>query len=611
MRYLQFLFFLLFFQTIASAQQAEILGLNFFQENEVSKLEVVLNSNNVEANRFHVSEDKQIILDLENVNATDRVMRAFDTSEFSGSVVFVSAYRKPGSQNDIRVALQLRDNVRSVIKRSPNRIILEIENRFGAFSREAVMTQETGAIAATSSDPVDSSGRVHIPRSESVEDILENLTLSGRKRYVGRRITLNVRNVSVQEILKMIAEASGFNIITTQEINVLPPLTLNLTNIPWDQALDTVLGLNRLVATKNGMILMVTTLAKATQDAEEAARARSLAEREEPLVTKVFPISYANTEDLAGIMEDYLTLERGKISIDERTNSLIVKDTVDVMERIRRIIEALDLQTPQVLIESKIVEVTENYSKRIGLEQGLNFGYDPIGDKGSGISPGFVGDPSAPVGANSGPGFSFSSAPAIGDGARSFFGLQVTKFNRLLNLDFTLQLLETESKAKIVASPRVITQNKKRAIISSTDTTSYSVTSGFAGEQNQTFEQDSAELSLAVTPQVTNEGSISLDIELQKEQFGTRPSDGAPPDKQSREITTNVLVDNGATIVLGGIYNFEVTEGHSGVPFLKDVPLIGWLFRTPHNPSTRKNELVIFMTPRVINQEEAGISDRG
>lgn len=594
---------------LAAQAPAEILGINFSQQNEVSRLEVVLNSNNVDAERFHVTEDKQIILDLANVTATERVMRAFDTSEFSGSVVFVSAYKKPGSQSDIRLALQLRDNVRSVLKRETNRVVLEVENRFGAFTQDTIQANETGkdALVAATPSPGDPS-RINIPKSESVEDILENLTLSGRKRYVGRRITINVRNVSVAEILKMIAEASGFNIITTSEIGNLPPLTLNLTNIPWDQALDTILGLNKLVATKNGMILMITSLEKATEDAEAAAKAKSLAEKEEPLVTKVFPISYANTEDLKTIIEDYLTEERGRIAMDERTNSLIVKDTVDVMERVRRIIEALDLQTPQVLIESKIVEVTENYSKELGLRQGLGFGYDPVGNN-SDPAITTVGSPTQD-GEVGGPGFSFNSAPAGGQSTRTFLGLTISRFSRLVNLSFELQLLETESKAKIIASPKVITQNKKKAVITSRDTTSYTRSEGTGEDRVETFEQDSATLSLSVTPQVTNEGSISMDIELTKEQFGDVPSPGAPPNKQSREITTNVLVDNGSTIVLGGIYNFETRENHSGVPFLKDVPLVGWLFRTPHNPTTAKNELVIFMTPRVINQEEAGLVDR-
>jgi type IV pilus assembly protein PilQ len=590
---------------------SELLGINFQQKSEISELELVFDNNSVIADKFQVVEDKQILIDVKDVKASERVIRAFDTSEFSGAAVFVSAYKKPGTENDLRIAIQLRDNVRSNLKRLPNRIILEIENRFGAFTEASGKGESSFQEKIAQTERVESS-KLLVPRSDSVVDILENLTLSGRKKYIGKKISFNVKNVSVEDILRFIAEASGFNIIIGNEIRDLNPLTLNMTSVPWDQALDTILGLNKLVAKKNGNILMVSTLEKATEDQRLEMEAKRLVVEEEPLVTKIFPISFSSIKDLEKIVKEYSTKVRGKISLDERTNSLIVKDTVEVIERIRKIIEVLDTQTPQVLIESKIVEVSEAFSKEIGLQNGINFGYDPVGAVGN-AAPSIVGA-TLNSGTDAGPGFSFSSAPSTGDGARSLFGLTVTRFNRLLNLNFSLQLLENESKGKIVASPKVITQNKKKAKLTTKDSTSFvkRVTSsgGDGGNGEITFELIDAVLTLEVTPQVTNEGSISLDILIEKEQFGTRPSASAPPDKATRGVETSILVDNGSTVVLGGIYNYEELEAHSGVPFLKDIPLIGWLFRTAYAPSTRKNEMIIFLTPRIINQEEAGIVDR-
>lgn len=594
--------------TVSSSVHATTLEqINFKLKDEVAKLELNFDTNEAQAKKFHVTEDKQIILDLKNVQATDRVIRAFDTSEFSGSIVFVSAYRKSSSPNDLRIAIQLRDNVRSILKREPNKIILEVESRFGVFSQRALEENKTydEKIDLSTEENI---GKLSIPKSDSVEDILENLTLSGRKKYIGKKITFNIKDLGVSDILNMIADASGFNIILTDEVKSLPPLSLNLTNIPWDQALDTILGLNKLVAKKNGVILMVTTFEKAAEEQKKEIAQKRLTEKEVPLVTKVFPISYATTKELIEVLQNYVT-ERGTLNEDVRTNSLIVKDTADTIERIKKIVDVLDTQTPQVLIESKIVEVNESYKKEIGLQNGVNFGYDPIGQIGDSAASVVGEDVSA--GSNGGPGFSFSSAPSTGDGARSLFGLTVSRFNRLLNLSFTLQLLETESKGKIVASPKVITQNKKKAVISTKETTSFSKsisTSGTASEV--TFEEAEASLSLEVTPQVTNEGSISLELDLLKQQFGTRPSAAAPPDKQERRVTTNVLVDNGSTIVIGGVYNYEKRESHSGVPFLKDIPLVGWLFRTPYAPEVIKQELLIFLTPRIVNQEEAGLSER-
>ncbi|OUR93065.1 hypothetical protein A9Q84_21415 [Halobacteriovorax marinus] len=580
--------------------------INYKLKDEVALIELTFDNNIAKAKKFHVTEDKQIIIDLKGVQSTDRVIRAFDTSEFSGSIVFVSAYRKTSNPEDLRIAIQLRDNVRSILKREPNKIILEVESRFGVFSQRTIDDNKSYEEKITKE--VAEVGKLSIPKSDSVEDILENLTLSGRKKYIGKKITFNIKDLPVADILNMIADASGFNIIITDEINTKPPLSLNLTNIPWDQALDTILGLNKLVARKNGVILMVTTYEKAAEEQKKEYEARKLKEKEVPLVTKVFPISYATTKEMLDILKDYIT-KRGKLNHDVRTNSLIVKDTADTIERIRKIVEVLDTQTPQVLIESKIVEVNESYKKEIGLQNGLNFGYDPIGQVGP-AQPSVIGSDII-SGTNAGPGFSFSSAPSTGDGARSLFGLTVTRFNRLLNLSFSLQLLESESKGKIVASPKVITQNKKKAVIATTDTTSFSKSvSQDATSSEITFESVEASLQLEVTPQVTNEGSISLEINLTKEQFGTRPSAAAPPDKQKRSVITNVLVDNGSTIVIGGVYNYEKRESHSGIPFIKDIPLIGWLFRTPYAPEVIKQELLIFITPRIVNQEEAGIVEK-
>ena len=585
---------------------AELISVNFQQTKEVSELELYFDDNNIQANKFQVTEDKQIIVDLKNVTARDKVIRGFDTSEFSGSIVYVSAYTKPGSKGDLRIALQLRDNVRSVLKRKPNRLVLEIENRFGAFS-QAKIDDFSSFKEKVAQNQNDVKG-LNIPKSESLEDILENLTLSGRKKYIGKRVSINVKNVEVEEILNLLSEASGFNIILTEEVNKLPPLTLNLTNVPWDQVLDTILNLNKLVASKNGVILMITTLEKATADKKLDAEAKRLAKKEEPLVTKVFPISFTKTKDLTEILKEYSTEKRGTMSADNRTNSIIVKDVPVVIEKMRKIIEVLDTQTPQVMIEAKIVEVSEEYSKSIGLTNGVNFGYDPIGSA-SGVATDVGSDPSA--GFDGGPGFSFSTASLSATSA--VFGLAIKRFGRVTDLAFNLEMIEREAKGKIIASPKVITENKIEAKISTSDERYFVITptatDGTPGVPS--FEKIEATLELTVTPQITNEGSISLDIKLKKEQFGAQTTNSAPPPKQSRDVQTQVLVDNGSTIVIGGIYNFNKTESHQGVPFLKDIPLIGWLFRTPQNPSISKNELIIFITPRIINQEEAGLIDKG
>lgn len=584
-------FFLLSLTLAFSISAQEIKNVSFVQEGEVSKLVIETDKANVFAERFHVTEDKQIILDLKNIKVSPKLLRGIDTSEFPGSTVYVSGYKKPGTTSDIRFAVQLRDNVRSILEVNDTKIVLNIENRFGVFSKNKVQSSENNSLSGN--EKIEDTVGINVPKSNSLEDILENLTLSGPKKYIGKRISINVREIPVSDLLNMIADTSGFNIIVDQAVNTLPPLTLTLTNVPWDQALDTVMGLSKLVARKNTNILIVKTLSTATREKEEELAAQKLKEGLEPLVTRVFLINYATLTEMDKIVKDYITKDRGSTQLDERTNSLIVKDTVDSIERIKKIIETLDTQTPQILIEAKIVEANEAYSKRIGLSRGISFGYDPVVD---------------PIPAAVGPGFSFSTAPT--GASPSVAGLTIGFYKRLLNLDMNLQLMESESKGRIISSPRVVTQNKKPATINSTETTSFANSTLTQAGAQGSFTDVSANLTLTVTPQVTNDGSISMQIGLVKSSFGTRPAPGAPPNRTTRNITTNVLAENGSTVVLGGLYQNTFSEAIAGIPFLKDLPLIGWLFRTPRAPDTTKNELIIFLTPRILNQDEAGLSEK-
>jgi type IV pilus assembly protein PilQ len=570
----------------------EIKSVNFVQEGEVSKLIIEADREDIISERFHVTEDKQIILDLKNVKVSPRWLRGIDTSEFPGSTVFISGYRKPGTKSDIRFAIQLRDNVRSILETKGKNIVLNIENRFGVFSQAKIRTSEN--VNLKTGETVQDIVGLNVPRSNSIEDILQNLTLSGPKKYIGKRISINVREIPVPDLLNMIADTSGFNIIIDQDVSKASPLTLTLTNVPWDQALDTVMNLSKLVAQKNANILVVKTIATATKEREAEIASAKLKEGLEPLVTRVFLINYATLADIQKIIADYITKDRGAIQLDERTNSLIVKDTVDSIERIKKIVETLDTQTPQILIEAKIVEANESYSKRIGLSRGISFGYDPVVD---------------PVPSPAGPGFSFSTAPSRD--SPGVAGMTIGIYRRLLNLDLNLQLMESESKGRIISTPKIVTQNKKAATIASSEQTSFAVTTLATAQApaQTTFQSVSADLNLSVTPQVTNDGAVSMQINLSKSAFTTRPSADAPPDQTRRNINTNVLVDNGSTVVIGGLYQTSSLETVSGIPFLKDLPLVGWLFRSPYAPDTNKNELIIFMTPRIMNQEEAGLSE--
>lgn len=587
-----FLFIVLVSTNLYAVDPATIRSVNFIQDGEVSKLIIDLDKDiNVDKNQ--IKEDKQIILDLQNVVADKKIFRGIDTSEFSGSATFVSPYKKPGSKNDIRFAIQLRDNVRSFVEKRKNRIILHIENRFGVFTRAKL--KKVNEKKEVVSEVTGEKEKIFIPKSTSLTDILDNLTQSGVKRYVGRKISINVSQIPYEQVIKMISDTSGFNIIIEDDVNNLSPLTISLTNLPWDQVLDTIMDLGELVAFKHGNILTIKTAASARAERQKELDEQSANKVLEPLVTKIFPISYATVTDISEILADYSTAGRGSIKEDARTTSIIVKDTVEVIERMKKIVEVLDKQTPQILIEAKIVEATESYEFKAGLgNNGISFGYNPLVASSS-------------LEASTG---TFTLNSVTSKTAPTLLNASVAVFKRLSNLNFALDLMESESKGRIISSPKIITENNKPATISNTSSKNFATQTQTDAGITTEITPISATVSLNVTPKVTNEGSINLQVNVAKSGFGTADSANELPPTTERSLETNVLVDNGSTVVLGGIYQTENEEASSGVPFLKDLPLVGWLFRSAYYPKKSRNELLIFITPRIINQEKAGLVNR-
>lgn len=580
------------FSTLANEK---ISSINFIQEGDISKFIIKL-SGSALVEKKHIKEDKMILLDIKNVSALKKVLRPIDTSEFKSSVTYISGYQSPTNKSDIRFTINLRDNVRSKVEYKNNNIVVSLENRFGVFDKMASKDNKnkiTGKYVDEAGNPLDPE-LINIPKSDSISDIIANIVKSGPKKYIGKKISLNVRNMPVTELLQILSEVSGFNIIVNKDVQKVSDLTLNMVDVPWDEVLDTVLGLSKLVAEKHSNILVVDTLSNATKQKEEELKEKLLSQKQEPLVTKVFPISYAKLEDLVKILQGYITEKRGSVTSDERTNNVIVQDTVEVIERIKRVVELLDTQTPQVLIEAKVVEAEENYGKKIGLrEDGLQLGFN-------------LGDASAPN-------FTISSAPGV-DTATA--GATMTADNggvgfspfSLARLAFNLELMEYNSEVKIISSPRVITENKKVAKISTGETRRIQVqVPNATGAQTNEVEEIEANLTLEVTPNITNDGSIAMNVKISKAGFADG-TDGI--NTNTRLVETNVLVDNGSTVVLGGVYSTEERKSQSGIPLLKDLPLLGWLFRTSYNPSTEKKELIVFITPRIINQEEAGLTGR-
>ncbi len=414
-------------------------------------------------------------------------------------------------------------------------------------------------------------------------------------QYVGRAISLNFQDIPVRTVLQIIADYNGFNLVTSD--SVTGNITLRLDGTPWDQALDIVLKVRGLDKRMDGNILMIAPSDELAAREAKELQALQQVEQLEPLMSEFLPINYAKAADIAALLNNKdatLLSARGNVAVDDRTNTLLVKDTATTIENVRRLLRRLDVPVKQVLIESRMVTVKDNVRDEIGLRWGFS---DQQNDRAwSGTAPG----------ANN---LAGGTVPSLTDrwnvnlpvaNPAGSIAFHVTKFADGTLLDLELSALEQENKGEIIASPRITTANQKKARIEQGTEIPYLEASS-SGATTVTFKK--AVLSLEVTPQITPDNKIILDLEITQDTRGETVSTGNGPAQaiDTQRIQTQVLVDNGATVVLGGIYQQQMTNTTSKVPVFGDIPYLGNLFKR-RNDFNEKTELLIFVTPKILTE---------
>ncbi|NOY53691.1 MAG: type IV pilus secretin PilQ [Deltaproteobacteria bacterium] len=424
------------------------------------------------------------------------------------------------------------------------------------------------------------------------------------RKYTGKKISLDLQDADVVNVLRLIADIGGVNIVFGSDVS--GKVTVNLKNIPWDQALDIVLMTNGLDKVRMGKIIRIARSETITEEANKRLAAMKASDKVEPLVTRIIPVNYSDIKTIkdSDLVKNILS-DRGKIDMDERTNTLIVYDIAKNVDKIEALVERLDTRIPQVLIEARIVEVTNDFSKELGIQWGFArahsgthtttnlFGGNTGSDAFYGLS-----DPSTGTAAISGGetlpvGFNVN-LPAGGEGGS--FGFNVGRFfsNSLYVLDARLSLAQSKNEAKVISSPRIMTIDNQKADVVQGEDIPYSTVS-----QNGTQIQFvKANLELIVTPHVTAENTLLLDVETHRDSAGTVGSSGAPPITRNTASTT-VLLNDGETTVIGGIYIIDKTKSRVGVPWLMDVPYLGKFFRRDKVTNSKK-ELLVFLTPKII-----------
>lgn len=401
-------------------------------------------------------------------------------------------------------------------------------------------------------------------------------------RYTGQKISLDFQNADINDVLRLIAEVSGLNIIAGSDVQ--GTITTRMVDVPWDQALDVILKVNGLSQEREGNIIRVAPTSRFIAERQERLQAQRTEDQVEPTLTQLVPVNYANARELQTNLERLLS-ERGSINIDTRTNTLIVTDTRQHLDDVLTLVERLDRQTPQVMIEARIVETTRNFLRDLGVQLGgsytettdVNFP-NRLAVAGSASETGnFLVDLPAAVGAGSGGAITFALA-----GARSLINLR-------------LSALESTGRGKIISSPKIATLDNTEALIESGRSIPVQTVSA---EGTQTEFVD-ASLSLRVTPHVTPDGFINLKIQATKNEADFANSVEGIPTITTREATTEMLVRDNDTVVIGGLYSRSLASDRDGVPWLSQVPVIGWLFQKTFVNDVN-DELLIFITPKTI-----------
>ncbi len=412
------------------------------------------------------------------------------------------------------------------------------------------------------------------------------------KQYTGKPISMNFQDIPVRTVLQLIADFNNFNLVTTDSVQ--GNLTLRLDGVPWEQALDTILQVRGLDKRLDGNILLVAPAAELARQEQQLLENRQAKEVLAPLVTEFLQVNYAKAVDVVSLLTNESTgllTERGAIAVDDRTNTLVIKDTRESIDNIKRMLSLLDIPIKQVVIEARMVTIDDGFEEAFGVRWGYS------NDSSSGRNQQSVSGTLEGIRAGDADNSLNVNLPAAG--AAGNIAFQVAKLGGGRILDLELSALERENRAEIIASPRVTTSNQKPALIEQGTQVPFSS----ASDGGTQVEFQDAVLSLKVTPQITPDNRVVLDLTITQDSIGERipqATGGEAVAINTQSITTQVLVNDGETLVLGGIFQQNILRSITKVPLLGDIPVVGRLFKTT-NDSNKKRELIIFVTPRIVH----------
>ena len=515
-------------------------------------------------------EGNRIVVDFSGAHLPAQLMRRYDVTDFATPVESLDAMRRNGST---RIVIHAHGEFDQLAYQADSQYVIEVKPK----------TEVAGA--------------------------------EGKKRYNGQRLTLDFQNIDVRSVLQLLADTGGQNIVVSDAVT--GNLTLRLQNVPWDEALDIVLRTKGLDKVREGNVLIVGPTAELAAEEKAHLAARNQIQQLEPLHTEFLQVNYAKASDLAALIKagggkNSMLSQRGALSVDERTNTLLIKDTDERLASIRALVRKLDVPVKQVLIEARIVVVTDQFERDLGARFGVtkyaqngNNGLLSVTGNGTGAD---TMTQSAISNLNKSGTLYPVTAPSLGNryqvnlpvaNPAGAIGLSILGSSYLVDLE--LSAAQNEGRGEVISSPRVITANQKEATIMQGVEIPYQQ-SASSGATTTQFKK--AVLSLKVTPLITPDNRVLLDLDVSDDSVGQSvqsATGGTVPSINTREIITQVLVNDGQTVVLGGILDTTKSNTADKVPYLGDIPVLGHLFKSTTRINN-KTELLVFITPKILRE---------
>ena len=589
-------------QAVSDSRPAWVNRIDFSSE-EAGKSTIIIGTTRPIEYTLTKTADKTLELNLLETRIPKYRRRPLITTRFPSAVDMIIPSQSPGDTTTF--AIRMRESVPYFVEQTDDILMIHFDassipprpfdpSRLPAW--QSAMTKGPQSGPAMDGPGQTVSEQAAVPEAEAVRAYMKP-----SKHYTGQKIALDFYDTDIKNVFRILMQISGNNFAVDKDVT--GKVTLSLDNpVPWDQVLDLILKMNGLGKIKEGNIIRIAkqeTLTKEEEQIRAKFEARQKAKKQvkalEPLITEYIAVSYSNAKnDILPHLEKIITPERGSLSVDERTNQIIITDTPDKIAKARRIVQQIDKVTPQVIIEARIVETSTNFSKEIGTQWGVNGGI-ANSDANAGLGPQRGFDMLGGT-------YGWNMAMNLPVAAAGTIGINFARIGgSALMLDAQLMAMESLQRGKIISAPKIVTLDNKTAMIKQGFEYPYQERDD---DGDISIEFKEIDLKLEVTPHITSDNRISLNVFISKKDIYVLTEEA--PALTTKEAQTELLVNDGETFVIGGIIKTNTTFTEAGVPGLKKVPFLKWLFKSDKNNNT-KEELLIFITPRIVQLEQRKI----